>query len=92
MTDQAETNKMIIMLMTKLSALEVVVERLLVEEFERAPEPIKAATSFVDALLQSEAEMRNPALPQEIALQASEYLLQLVDRATDKLRRRGNQR
>ena len=75
-------------LMAKLAALEVLLERLYVTQFETRPDPIASANEFAEVLRESEARNRNPHLPQDVALLGSEFLNQFLDRVTEKLRRR----
>jgi hypothetical protein len=72
----------------KLATLEVLVEKLLVEEFSRAPDPVAAAIAFGDSVQEAEARRRNPALPQDVALEMSESLIAIVDRVTHQLQHR----
>lgn len=72
----------------KLATLEVLVEKLLVEEFSRTPDPVAAAIAFVDSVQEAEAKRRSAALPQDVALEMSESLIAIIDRVTHQLQHR----
>lgn len=77
-------------LAARIAVLEVLVEKLLIEEFSRAEDPVAAAIAFGEAVQKTEAENRSTTLPQDIALEMSESLMAIIDRVTHRLQRRAD--